>query len=457
MPARAKGALLELQAGIRSSLLAMASSCKSGAWISLNPLKADIKGKAPSDDDVASFRYTLIEADELSMAEQWECICKLHLPIKSVVWSGGKSLHTIVKIDAGTDRELFKQRVKALHGYLEKKGFPFDHVNKNPSRLTRLPGFFRGSELQYLVADEFGPATWEVFEQLYLKSSDAINLLPDIEKDLQFLVDGYGEPFGFNEKGDLSYVNQPFFAGYTVWKTGLKCDHLGRWRLYNSDTGLWEVVPETALLGLISRELLDFSRKYDVPALAAKRSARQCQDIKAFMNSGREESTVFNTAQENTIHTGNCMVEVLPDGNLKTLPFSPDFYSCRRTTVPYDPEAQCPIFQEKLLAPCMDADDIECLQLYFGQCLLGRNRSQMFLMLTGTAQSGKSTLVNIIEAIIGRENCTELRLEHMSGRFEANRLIGKSLLTAKDVKSDFLTTKGAYKIKALTGKDTIST
>ena len=83
------------------------------------------------------------------------------------------------------------------------------------------------------------------------------------------------------------------------------------------------------------------------------------------------------------------------------------------------------------MQPAVTEDDISYLQRYIGQCLLGENFSQTFMLLTGTDGSGKSTLVNIVEKIIKRANCTELRLEHMNSRFETQRLLGKTLLTAK--------------------------
>ncbi len=45
----------------------------------------------------------------------------------------------------------------------------------------------------------------------------------------------------------------------------------------------------------------------------------------------------------------------------------------------------------------------------------------------------------------------------MAERFEMHRLLGQALLTAKDVKPYFLNTKGVCKLKALTGRNTLTT
>jgi P4 family phage/plasmid primase-like protien len=88
-----------------------------------------------------------------------------------------------------------------------------------------------------------------------------------------------------------------------------------------------------------------------------------------------------------------------------------------------------------------------------GAMLTGRNSAQKLLLLTGTAGGGKSTLVTIIERIIGLQNVAELRPEHILERFETFSYLGKTLLTGKDVSADFLQQKGASKIKSLVGGD----
>jgi putative DNA primase/helicase len=78
------------------------------------------------------------------------------------------------------------------------------------------------------------------------------------------------------------------------------------------------------------------------------------------------------------------------------------------------------------------------------------------MLLTGTAGGGKSTLLEIIEAVIGPANVCQLRTEHLSERFELSRFLRKTMLSGKDLRGDFLQTKGAHVIKALVGHDLLS-
>ena len=132
---------------------------------------------------------------------------------------------------------------------------------------------------------------------------------------------------------------------------------------------------------------------------------------------------------------------------------SPDFRSLWRSDIVYDPKAVPERFIAELLTPALSQDQIEILQMYMGQCLFVQNTSQTFLLLTGTAGAGKSTLASLIEKLIGRPNYGTIRLGHTNGRFELSRLIGRSLLTAKDVPPNFLSQSGGANLKALTGDD----
>ncbi|MCC8044887.1 MAG: AAA family ATPase [Clostridiales bacterium] len=128
---------------------------QAGAWIRVNPLD----GEGVKNDNVTRFRFALVESDTLPIAEQDILFRKLELPIAALVHSGGKSLHAIVHIDA-EDYSEYRKRVEFLYEFLEKNGVTIDKQNRNPSRLSRMPGVTRNGNRQYLVATNIGRKSW---------------------------------------------------------------------------------------------------------------------------------------------------------------------------------------------------------------------------------------------------------------------------------------------------------
>ena len=51
---------------LENKLSELFDSTQKGAWITFNPVRQELSGKAVSDEDVTQFRYILIEADEIS-------------------------------------------------------------------------------------------------------------------------------------------------------------------------------------------------------------------------------------------------------------------------------------------------------------------------------------------------------------------------------------------------------
>lgn len=146
---------------------------QAGAWIRFNPLDGD----GVKNENVTKFRFALVESDTLPIAEQDIVFRKLELPIAALVHSGGKSLHAIVHIDAGSYEE-YRKRVEKLYDFLEKNGVSIDKQNRNPSRLSRMPGVTRNGNRQYLVATNIGRKSWTDFEDFMEGVSDE---LPEME------------------------------------------------------------------------------------------------------------------------------------------------------------------------------------------------------------------------------------------------------------------------------------
>ncbi|MDE5757208.1 MAG: PriCT-2 domain-containing protein [Allobaculum sp.] len=125
---------------------------EAGAWIRVNPVTGKLREgqKGVADRDIVSFENALIECDVLPIEEQLQKIKELNLPYRALVYSGGKSIHAIVRVDAKNASD-YKECVDWLHDYCRSKGFPIDEQNKNPSRLTRIPGVERGERKQFLI------------------------------------------------------------------------------------------------------------------------------------------------------------------------------------------------------------------------------------------------------------------------------------------------------------------
>lgn len=144
-----------------------------GAWIRFNPLD----GNGCKNENVTEFRYALVESDDMEIEKQNAIIRELELPVACLVYSGKKSLHAIVRVDAGSYEE-YRRRVNYLYTVCQKNGIKVDTQNRNPSRLSRMPGVIRNDKKQFLVDTNIGKENWnEWYEWIEGVNDD----LPDPE------------------------------------------------------------------------------------------------------------------------------------------------------------------------------------------------------------------------------------------------------------------------------------
>lgn len=144
-----------------------------GAWIRFNPLD----GRGCMNENVTDFRYALVESDAMDLQEQYAIIRELELPVACLVHSGKKSLHAIVKVEAATYEE-YRKRVDYLYTVCQKNGLVVDKQNRNPSRLSRMPGVLRNGSPQYLIGTHLGRPSWTEWKEWIESVNDD---LPDPE------------------------------------------------------------------------------------------------------------------------------------------------------------------------------------------------------------------------------------------------------------------------------------
>lgn len=133
---------------------------EAGAWIRFNPLD----GQGVKNENVTDFRYALVESDEMDIEQQNAIIRELELPVACLVHSGGKSVHAIVRIEAGSYEE-YRKRVDYLYDVCKKNGLIIDKQNRNPSRLSRMPGVMRNANKQFLIDTNIGKDSWNEWHE----------------------------------------------------------------------------------------------------------------------------------------------------------------------------------------------------------------------------------------------------------------------------------------------------
>ena len=145
-----------------------------GAWIRFNPLD----GQGVKNENVTDYRFALVESDVLPLEQQNAILRELELPIACLVFSGKKSIHAIVRIEAATYEE-YRKRVDYLYEVCEKNGLKIDRQNRNPSRLSRMPGIIRNGSKQFLVDTNIGKGSWAEWHEWIEGVNDD---LPDPEQ-----------------------------------------------------------------------------------------------------------------------------------------------------------------------------------------------------------------------------------------------------------------------------------
>ncbi len=182
---------------------------QAGAWITFNSLD----GKDICNDNVTKFKYALVESDEIPIAEQDALYRKLELPIAALVNSGGKSLHAIVRVDARNYDE-YKERVEFLYDFLKENGLPLDEQDRNPSRMSRMPGITRNGNRQYLVATNIGRKSWADWMNFVEGASDE---LPEMVPLSEYKDDPLSPPEelikGILRRGHKMLISGPSKAG----------------------------------------------------------------------------------------------------------------------------------------------------------------------------------------------------------------------------------------------------
>jgi len=209
--------------------------------------------------------------------------------------------------------------------------------------------------------------------------------------------------------------------------------------IYKEDKGIWE----SNGIEFIQYITTNWLKKFFKP--------QYTNDVETYIrNINYKDISIFEKNPEKIVVSNGVL-------NIKTKelePFDPELYALARIPVNFDPGADCPEIK-KFLEEILEPSDIEKMIELIGYCLYRRYKIAVFTIFLGTGRNGKSTLLNLINTFLGRENVSHVTLQQLDqDRFAASELYGKLANTAGDIPDRPIKYTGW--IKQLTGDDIIT-
>lgn len=259
----------------------------------------------------------------------------------------------------------------------------------------------------------------------------------------------FGMPFIANESGKIS-LNERAIAVKCATLHHVHYDTTGKfYERYDTKRGLWLAVHEIVVIELLDNLLLELGKLYSQQDFVARTTVAKLSSLaKMLRPHGLKVQSESGTGQ---FHVSNGVLSLT--GRVpKLLPHDSKHLFRTSSEIEFNPKAHCPQFL-KFLAGALDKPDVELMQKYCGSMLLGPNTCHGIAIIRGTPGGGKSTLVTIIEKVLGEDKVAYLRTMHLGSRFETSAFLSKRLLVGKDVPGDALSVSGARMLKSLSGND----
>ncbi|MGP8011000.1 MAG: DNA polymerase, partial [Halobacteriota archaeon] len=136
------------------------------------------------------------------------------------------------------------------------------------------------------------------------------------------------------------------------------------------------------------------------------------------------------------------------------VPHSQDHCFLSKLPVKYDGAAKCPAI-EAALGQIVSPDDLPILQEIFGYPLIRQYTHHKAIMLLGGGENGKSLCLNLLGALLGRENVATRSVQDLIyNRFATADLYQKYANICADIPSTALKQTGVFKM--LTGEDLVT-
>lgn len=269
-----------------------------------------------------------------------------------------------------------------------------------------------------------------------VKASLLEEAIGDFNEDLP--VEDEGSWLTIDERGNPevnSYLlAQQILREVPVWYDGLE------FLRYEAEKGIWIPNAEDYLRSYIAtKKLVKITKIRHINETIAAIKAL------AFSKESFEESDV------NKIVLANGVYDLKEDSFVGQ--FDPDLHARSSHPVVYEEGADCPTFIG-FIKEVVGAENVDFIFEWFGYNFYREYTIQKMLFVQGVGGTGKSTVINILRAMIGDDNYSAVTLQYlMQERFAKIGLYRKTANFDTDAKPQYLA-DGAT-LKMLTGEDSI--
>lgn len=212
---------------------------------------------------------------------------------------------------------------------------------------------------------------------------------------------------------------------------------------YDAEAGFYRDDGEQFVREILEEHLGKYNSKNEANQILYRLKQRDTIGIDDF---GSEELLCL---QNGTLDVSTPSEPVLRD-------HQPDDLFARQWPVSYEPDAECPRFR-KFITETVHDEDAAKLQEFVGYTVVHHwgLPFQKALLLLGPTDAGKSTLLNIVEELVGEENIANESFGNLAtDEFSAAQLHRKLANIYADLDSKLVQNTGLF--KSVTGNDKLS-
>jgi P4 family phage/plasmid primase-like protien len=207
------------------------------------------------------------------------------------------------------------------------------------------------------------------------------------------------------------------------------CLESGKFYIYEG--GYWRVIIKEELLSIIENGIINITHKRD-------EQGNICGEIKyrplLKFDIGNKKKTLEELKLINHKHLNefnnngllNLENYMYDPARLNVISHDKKYFSTIRVPYKYDHALDCKLWEKTLIEIFeKNLDKIKSLQEFFGYCLTRDVRMEKALLLLGESRSGKSTILNTLQYMVGDENCSHVGLMNLENPQYTSMMINK--------------------------------